>query len=351
MGQTTSAYLANAWYMAAWSSEIGEPLLRRRICGSALLLFRKADGGVAALSDRCPHRFAPLSRGRREGDVVHCAYHGLAFGADGQCVHNPFAQSIPKGATVRSWPVVERDGIVWLWAGDSEAADESLIADFSMLIAGDGTGPIHGHLPMDADYEYGTDNLMDLSHIEFVHTGSFAGQGVIFAGMHEVLQDGDTLHSNWWMPDVAAPSHTIGIYDREVRTDHWLNMRWNAPATMMLEVGATPKGEARETGVIVHQAHILTPESDGTSHYFWATSRPGPASPEGDAYVAGILKQAFIEEDKPIIEAAYANLDGEEFWSQKPVFLGIDAGGTRARRLLQTMIERQGVQAGVFQPA
>ena len=102
---------------------------------------------------------------------------------------------------------------------------------------------------MRANYEYGTDNLMDLSHIEFVHRGTFAGNGVIFAGKHTVHQEGDTLHSNWWMPNVAAPSHTAGIYAPDLRTDHWLNMRWNAPASMLLEVGATPTGTPPAQGV------------------------------------------------------------------------------------------------------
>jgi vanillate O-demethylase monooxygenase subunit len=127
-----------------------------------------------------------------------------------------------------------------------------------------------------------------------------------------------------------------------MRTDHWLDMRWDAPASMHLEIGATPVGRPREEGIIVRQAHILTPETDGTTHYFWATTRAsGQASEEGDAFVRGLMTQAFAEEDKPIIEAAFANLDGADFWERKPVFLGIDAGGTRARRLLQAMIARE----------
>jgi len=199
---------------------------------------------------------------------------------------------------------------------------------------------------MRANYEYGTDNLMDLSHIEFVHRGSFAGAGVIFAGEHSVRQEGETLHSNWWMPDVAAPAHTRGIYDREMRTDHWLHMRWNAPASMLLEIGATPKGAPREQGVIIRQGHILTPETDHTTHYFWETTRSAPvATPEGDEFVRSMMARAFDGEDKPVIEAAYANLDGGEFWSQKPVFLGVDAGGARARRLLETMMAREALGA------
>jgi vanillate O-demethylase monooxygenase subunit len=196
-------------------------------------------------------------------------------------------------------------------------------------------------MAMAADYQFGTDNLMDLSHIEFVHRGSFAGRGVIFAGEHKVRQEGEFLHSDWWMPDVAAPAHTFGIYPPDLRTDHWLEMRWQAPATMLLEIGATPTGGERKDGVIVHQAHILTPETAGTSHYFWATTRSGgPVTEQGDAMLRDLMSRAFVEEDKPIIEAAFANLDGEDFWAGKPVFLGVDAAGTRARRLLQSLISR-----------
>ena len=56
-------------------------------------------------------------------------------------------------------------------------------------------------------------------------------------------------------------------------TDHWLDMRWEPPAAMQLEIGATPTGKPREQGVIVQQAHILTPETETTTHYFWATTR------------------------------------------------------------------------------
>lgn len=337
----TTPFLKNAWYMAAWSSEVGEGLLRRRIAGEPILLFRRQDGTAAALTDRCSHRFAPLSMGTREGDTVRCPYHGLTFAADGACVANPFSDVLPKGAAIRSWPVVERYGAAWLWAGAADEADTAIIPDFTALMRPCGP-PLTGLMPMSAGYQFGTDNLMDLSHIEFVHTGSFAGAGVIFAGEHCVRQDGETLYSNWWMPDVAAPAHTFGIYPADLRCDHWLEMRWNAPASMLLEVGATPMGRPRGEGCIVWQAHILTPESETTAHYFWATTRSrDQVDPGGDAFLCDLMNQAFEGEDKPIIEAAFANLDGRDFWAEKPVSLGIDQGGTRARRLVETMLRRE----------
>ena len=341
-----TSFLPNSWHMAAWSEEVGDALLSRQLAGRKRLLFRRTDGTVAILDDRCPHRFSPLSLGTRDGDVVHCPYHGLAFDSAGTCVHNPFSDRIPAGAKVPSYPAEERGGIVWFWPGDPALADPATIVDFPFLETTPGNHILRGYTLMKANYEYGTDNLMDLSHIEFVHKGSFAGAGVIFAGTHEVVQDGDTLHSNWWMPGVPAPGHTFGIYPRDMVTDHWLDMRWNAPASMYLSIGATPAGQPREGGIVVEQVHILTPESEDTTHYFWASSSALPLDvPETDAMFRELFRQAFDMEDKPIIEAAYANLDGADFWEAKPLFLGVDAGGTRARRLLETLRSREPADA------
>ncbi|MEO0062180.1 MAG: Toluene-4-sulfonate monooxygenase system iron-sulfur subunit TsaM1 [Pseudomonadota bacterium] len=340
----TAKYIRNCWYMAGWSSEIGDEPLRRILFEQPVVLYRLQDGQVAALIDRCPHRFAPLSAGTREGDTLVCPYHGLAFSAEGTCVRNPFSPTIPKGAHVRRFAVLERDGIVWLWAGDATAADPAKIPDFSALwIEGQG-GPIEGYLPLRADYQFGTDNLMDLSHIEFVHRGSFAGAGVIFAGQHQVIEEGERLHSNWWMPNVPAPSHTFGIYDRAMQCDHWLEMRWDPPASMYLQIGSCPTGGSRMDGVIAHQLHILTPAEAGKAHYFWATSRNAPPNPGSDEFLRSMMQAAFIDEDKPIIEAACDNLGGADFWDLQPVYLGIDAGGTRARRMIQSIINSESSQ-------
>lgn len=339
-------FLKNTWYMAAWSTEVGQGLLRRRLLGEPVVLYRLNDGGVAALIDRCPHRFAPLSLGTREGDTIQCAYHGLTFNAEGLCIRNPYASTIPAGARVRTFTTCERNGIVWIWAGQPHDADPNVIPDFGAVFERQEAPPLLGYTEMKAHYEYGTDNLMDLSHIEFVHKGSFAGAGVIFAGEHTAREEGQTIHSNWWMPGVLAPGHTFGIYPRDMRTDHWLDMRWNAPASMLLEIGATPCDAPRSEGIIVQQAHILTPASERITHYFWATTRTTAMATEaGDAMMRALFKQAFDVEDKPMIEAAFENVDGVDFWERKPIFLGIDAGGTRARRLLQKLINSESAGA------
>ena len=335
-------YLRNCWYMAGWSHELGENGFSREIAGKPVFVYRLESGDPAALLDRCPHRFAPLSLGTREGDTVVCPYHGLAFGTDGKCVRNPFADRIPKGAEVPAFAVVEQDDILWLWGGDPVAADRATIPAFPFVPNRPGWRTLSGYTLMQANYEYGTDNLLDLSHIEFVHKGSFAGQGVIFAGEHSVREDGDALHSDWWIADIPPPSVAQGILPPDMRTDHWLEMRWTAPATMRLNVGVCPHGAPREAGFEVPQAHILTPANEHQTHYFWSTSRPleGEDGDE-DAFLLGLFRQAFDEEDKPIIEAAYGNVAGKDFWGEKPISLGIDQGGARARRKLEAMLKAE----------
>jgi vanillate O-demethylase monooxygenase subunit len=331
--------------MAAFSEEVGLSLLSRRLLGEPMLLYRLSDGRIAAMEDRCPHRFAPLSLGTREGDTVVCGYHGLTFNGEGKCVRNPFSSKIPSGADIKSYVTHEQDGFVWFWAGQPNEADPKLIPDFSALTEDWPAPPVHAHAFMKAEYEMGSDNLMDLSHIEFLHSGSFAGGGVIFAGEHTAREEGDAVHSDWWMPNVLAPPYTTGIYPRDMRTDHWFEMRWNAPASMKLEIGTTPVGAPRSEGIIMQQAHIFTPATDTTAHYFWASTRVAlEVTEDGDAMMRDLFYKAAGEEDIPFIAATFDNMDGADFWARKPVFLGVDAGATRARRMLQKLIKAESEQ-------
>lgn len=344
MGLSMTGFPSQCWYMAGWSEEIvGDMVLSRRIADRPTAIYRKSDGAVAALLDRCPHRFAPLSRGERDGDALVCPYHGLTFDASGRCIRNPFSDTIPSAARVDGWLCVERDGIIWMWGGKADTADEALIPDFAIVGDQPGRKVLRGYTHVRAPYEFCTDNLMDLSHIEFVHRGTFAGDGVIFAGEHSIIDEGVALHSNWWMPGVPAPSACRPPFAEGQLTDHWLDMRWNAPASMRLRLGATLPGETREQGYEVGgQAHIVTPETATTCHYFTANARHHEVdNPQVDAFLTDLFDQAFNVEDKPIIEAAFANMEADDFWSGKPLSLGIDQGGTRARRKIEAMLKAE----------
>jgi phenylpropionate dioxygenase-like ring-hydroxylating dioxygenase large terminal subunit len=107
-------FVRNAWYVAAWADQLGEQVLARRICNDPVVLFRQKDGKVAALEDRCCHRAAPLQYGQVVRRGLQCGYHGLVFDGTGQCVHIPWQEQIPADARVRSYPVMEKDALIWI---------------------------------------------------------------------------------------------------------------------------------------------------------------------------------------------------------------------------------------------
>jgi phenylpropionate dioxygenase-like ring-hydroxylating dioxygenase large terminal subunit len=93
-------FVRNQWYTAATSAELGEKPLARTVCNEPLVIFRGHDGNVAVLTDRCPHRKAPLSSGEVVGNDIQCGYHGIRFAADGACTHVP--GNAPIGRTFRA---------------------------------------------------------------------------------------------------------------------------------------------------------------------------------------------------------------------------------------------------------
>ncbi len=175
MTKTANGFLMNCWYVAAWGHElIDARLLARTLLGKPVVLYEGDGGRVVALDNRCAHRGAKLSNGRVEGDCVRCMYHGLKFNETGKCVQIPGQDDIPGKMAVRSYPVVERDHLVWIWMGQAEKADPALILDFPYLRDPDWRGH-PGYLHYDANYLLIVDNLADFSHLAFVHTKTLGG--------------------------------------------------------------------------------------------------------------------------------------------------------------------------------
>ena len=129
----------------------------------------------------------------------------------------------------------------------------------------------------------------------------------------------------------------FGNYNKNV--DHWLDMRWDAPASMLLDVGVAPAGSQRRRGITQWGAHILTPESENSTLYFWASVRDfGLDDDEMDMQIRGAIEAAFGDEDKPMIEDVQRNMGGKSFEDMGPLLLPFDKGGVLARRVLTDLI-------------
>lgn len=329
MTAANPAYVRNVWYMAAWAGEVPEGgFLTRKLLDKPWLLMRLADGSFAMLADRCPHRFAPLSMGERVGDTLRCAYHGLGFDAAGKCVHNPFGGPPPEGARVASLPVVERHGALWFWPGDQALADPAAIPDFAFC-----TGPEHlrDHFVMQANYELVSDNLMDLSHAEFIHKESFGTNGTLLVhGKQTVLTEDDgAIWNNWDITRAEPPEWARPMLGPDARIDQTLHIRWHAPATMALFITLSRSENGEAIVPPMANPHIITPETQGSSHYFFTREH----GPEAEA----LFRKAFLEEDEPMVEAVHQSLGDEDFWEARPVVLPTDAAAIRVRRRLMQL--------------
>jgi vanillate O-demethylase monooxygenase subunit len=342
------SFLKNVWYQAGWGDELeATPLLARTIAGIPLVLFRTEGGEVAALLDRCPHRFAPLSRGRKHAGGIACGYHGLAFNAAGACIHNPHGP-VSRALSVSAYPCLERHDMIWLWLGDSERADPALIPDLSFIDRTPVTAKSHGYLATAADYRLGIDNIMDLSHVDYLHPNTLGG-GALTKAKATVTQDGGTVQVAWRIDNhLAPPAFAEHFADPGAPADVWSIVKWHAPGVMVLEAGAAPMGRPRSEGVNSFNLHVMTPETARTTHYFFANTRTFKL--DDGAYNQGLqafLCTIFSGDDKPMLEAQQQRMGEHEFWDLKPALLSIDAGAVAVRRKLEDLIAKEKSHARV----
>jgi phenylpropionate dioxygenase-like ring-hydroxylating dioxygenase large terminal subunit len=335
-------YPRNHWYVAGYDDELpAGKLLARCYLGENLVLFRAPDGTPRALTDRCPHRFAPLSAGTLREGTVQCGYHGLTFDGEGACVHNPHGPT-PKAACVRAYPMRERDRILWIWMGEPEKADDGLIPDLSAVASAPADASFRGYLPTACDTLLLVDNILDLSHVDFLHPTTL-GSGALSRVQAKVDDLSPSSLKVSWISngDVAPPVFDAHLRQQGQLTDQWTEVTWLAPAVMVLTVGATLQGEARSEGVDSLNLHLGTPAAEGFTHYWYWSTRDFAISPEANAHIRPMVEHVFMHEDKPMLEAQQQRIGAHDLLFHKPVLLTIDAASMRVRRKLQALVEAE----------
>ena len=336
-------FLLNAWYVACHSGEIDDKPLGRRICNQAIVFYRGGDGAVTALEDFCPHRGAPLSLGRViEGKLV-CGYHGLEMGCDGKTIAMP-GQRVRGFPAIRSYPVVERHGFVWVWPGDAALADAATIPACEWADNPDwayGGGLYH----IACDYRLMVDNLMDLTHETYVHATSI-GQKEIDETPSITRTDGDHVTTSRFMNGIEAPP----FWKMALRGNHlpddqpvdrWQICHFSPPSQVMIEVGVALAGQGgykaeakvKASSIVVD---FITPQSDTSIWYFWGMARNFNARDK--ALTASIRdgQSKIFAEDLDMLERQQRNLLA---WPERKLMsLNIDAGGVQSRKVLERLL-------------
>jgi vanillate O-demethylase monooxygenase subunit len=340
-------FLRNAWYVAAWSRELddGEPV-QRTLLGESVVLFRDSQGRGVALANRCPHRFAPLGGGKVRGDAIECPYHGLQFDRTGRCVHNPHGDGrIPSAAQVRSYPTMERYGALWIWMGEPQRASDTALPAFDYLDERENETS-NGYLLTKAHYQLSADNLLDLSHFQFLHPQTLGTQQMAAQGDATFEHIGDTVWSRRLCRNEHLQEFVANAYGVPpgMAVDRRLNVRWDAPGLMSIEVGVTIAGMPPEFGRVSFSGHFLTPESQSSTHYFFGFGLPkamGEAARALVEYAVHGLMTPFKQEDLPMLEAQQHAIGDGDFWAARPVMLSIDGAAVRARRIMERKLAQE----------
>jgi vanillate O-demethylase monooxygenase subunit len=337
----------NAWYVACTPDEIADKPLGRQICGEMIVFYRGELGKVAALADYCPLSGAPLSLGFvRDGNLV-CGYHGLEMGCEGKTISMP-GQRVRGFPCIRSYPVEERYGFIWVWPGDAKLADPAAIhhlewADNPEWAYGGGLYHIH------CDYRLMVDNLMDLTHETYVHASSI-GQKEIDEAPVTTRVEGEQVITSRFMENIGAPPFWRaalkgnGLAD-EVPVDRWQICRFNAPSHVMIEVGVAHAGKGGYHADPAHKVSsivvdFITPETETSHWYFWGMARQ--FRPD-DAELTGMIREGqgkIFGEDRAMLELQQQNILRHP--ERKLLMLNIDAGGVQSRRIIDRWLALEG---------
>lgn len=331
-----STWLTDAWYVAAMDAEVSSKPLARTICGVPMMFYRNLDGSVVAMRDACPHRLLPLSEGLREGNSIRCKYHGLKLGPDGVAEEMPLAHEKPnRGICVETYATHERHRMVWVWVGDKAKADPDLITDL-WPCSTRGWEFEGGYYHVECDYRLMIDNLMDLTHETYVHSGSI-GQPEILEAPLQCRVENDRVYLSRWMPNIDPPPFWAGALGQTGPVDRWQVCEFLLPSAVMIDVGVAPVGagatiEKHDQGVRGIVVDFMTPETEDTHHYFWGMSRDFRIDDPGFAARFKAQQGGVFLEDKELLEIQQKSIKANP--DLKLAAYSIDQGGVRARQLI-----------------
>jgi phenylpropionate dioxygenase-like ring-hydroxylating dioxygenase large terminal subunit len=336
-------YVRNAWYVAAYSHEVGDNLLSRILFERSILVFRGESGAPVVLDNRCPHKGAPLSMGQRIGDTVECAYHGLRFNNLGKCIHIPGQPLIPPGAAVRRYPSAEKYGLIWYWPGDADKAEHDLISEIANFDVKDWT-TFHGPPTVfSTNIMNIVDNLVDPAHTTFVHRKTIGGSDAAHVPL-KTEQLGETITIGRWIEN-SDPVPVMRLYGGfSGPVDRWQYYHFTSPNLSLVDMGAVPANEERSEAnrnarYRTLSYALLTPETDASTHYFWFVQRCFALDDEKVSDEMRTAYAATFDEDREML-AAIQKIQDQQGATQT-LRLAIDTATVQLRRLVGRRIDAE----------
>lgn len=331
----------NIWYVAALGKELTDKPLARTILNNPIVLYRTKDGKVNALEDRCCHRHLPLSMGLIEDKGLRCGYHGLLFDEEGKVIDVPGQDHLPPNACVKNYQVVEQDAIVWIWFGTKgneipteEPPKYPFHTDKDYVFDGD----VYQY---QAPYQLIHDNLLDLSHLGYVHVHTIGGDAHTHMNAKLISETrGESVFIKRYLPNSTPPPTYVAAYPFKGKVDRWQELEFY-PSHIRIWTGAVDVDtdsldDPNRKGFHMRGLHGLTPETSETSHYFW-TIATNPENNIEEVKKKVVEQTRFtFDEDKVVVEEQFKNM--KKFGEQPTVDIHVDVGPNRARRLIKKLV-------------
>ncbi|RMR06483.1 Ring-hydroxylating dioxygenase, large terminal subunit [Pseudomonas savastanoi pv. glycinea] len=346
-------YLRNAWYVAASDSDIGHSLYPTTLLGEPVVLFRKTDGELVALEDACPHRKLPLSLGRLDGNQIECGYHGLTFDGQGTCTRAPTSGRIPSRARVHSYPVHVRYGLVWLWMGEPSLADVSSVCEVPEWDDPQWGLSRGASMTLQCNYLYMTDNLLDPSHVAWVHQSSF-GNAACASEPVTATETANGVIVSRWMRNVEVAPFYAQFVTFDGPCDRLQHYEVQYPCQAIIKALFTPAGTGRDEGplhadvFLMNSYNFMTPVDEHCTRYYWFQMRNFEPGDEGVSRRFDEDVQHAFAEDRVVLEAVHKGMINPRV---APINLPSDAGPVKFRRELARRISAESAESERVRPA
>ncbi|GMH40354.1 hypothetical protein BSKO_08258 [Bryopsis sp. KO-2023] len=244
--------LKEHWHPVCFSSKLPKDMMVPvELFEEDWVVFRDETGAAACLMDECAHRACPLSAGTVVDGQAQCPYHGWKYNGAGECTKMPSTVQC-KGVGVKSLPVVEQDGLVWVYPGVESPGEVPTCARPPPGFE------VHSELLIDVPVEHGLllENLLDLAHAPFTHTSTFA--------------------KGWPIPDI------VKFKANQMLSGNWepypIDMAFEPPCMVLSTIGLARPGQV-ERGVRashcqnhLHQVHVCLPSSEGRTTLLYRMS-------------------------------------------------------------------------------
>ena len=355
LADENTPFIRNCWYVACFSRDIEEgKLFSRVLLGEPVVLYRLRDKTVVAMKDRCPHRSFPLSAGRLVDDEVVCGYHGMRYRSDGRCTVVPSQQRAPGAITAQTYVVVEHAPLVWIWMGDPARAAATPPPTEDWMRADSSWASSLGYLKVASSYVFLHENLLDLSHLTFLHANTFGTPDSALAPYEtridaDVIEVKRTVQPTRLPPIYAEPLGLTGVDAARIVTSTYKTPGLSISAVRLRDL---TKSEAIRQDHHIRTAQLVTPYDRENVNYHFVMARDFAT---GSEEVTGFIHQALLAafaEDVFALESMtkIRQLDPDPGFREFSV--ATDRAGVTLRRwLLKRALAEREVPAGGPVPA